>query len=54
MTELRTRLDFASTIRWLVDEIDPDAPVIRLIMDNLSVRTVQPKLTRVRGWLARS
>lgn len=36
MTERRTRLDFADTIRWLVDETYPDAPVIRLIMDNLN------------------
>jgi len=39
MTEQRTRLDFARTIRWLVDEIYPDAPVIRLVMDNLNTHT---------------
>jgi hypothetical protein len=39
MTEQRTRLDFAQTIRWLVDEVYPDAPVIRLVMDNLNTHT---------------
>jgi transposase len=36
MSEHRTRLDFAQTIRWLVDEIYPDAERIRLVMDNLN------------------
>lgn len=39
MTEQRTRLDFAQTIRWLVDEIYPEAPHIRLVMDNLNTHT---------------
>lgn len=39
MTDQRTRLDFASTIRWLVDEIYPDADVVRLVMDNLNTHT---------------
>ncbi len=39
MTEHRTRLDFAQTIRWLVDEVYPDARVIRLVMDNLNTHT---------------
>ena len=30
MTEQRTRLDFAQTIRWLVDSVYPEARVIRL------------------------
>lgn len=40
MTDRRTRLDFASTIRWLVDEVYPDARVIRLVMDNLNTHRV--------------
>ncbi len=39
LTEQRTRLDFAQTIRWLVDEVYPDARVIRLVMDNLNTHT---------------
>ena len=39
MTEQRTKLDFAQTIRWLVDEIYPEARVIRLVMDNLNTHT---------------
>jgi DDE superfamily endonuclease len=39
MTEQRTRLDFAQTMRWLVDEVYPDAQVIRLVMDNLNTHT---------------
>jgi len=39
MTERRTRLDFAQTIRWLVDEVYPDARIIRLVMDNLNTHT---------------
>jgi hypothetical protein len=36
MTTQRTRLDFARATRWLVDEVYPDASVIRLVMDNLN------------------
>jgi len=39
MTEQRTRLDFAQTIRWLVDEVYPEARVIRLVMDNLNTHS---------------
>jgi hypothetical protein len=39
MTQQRTRLDFAQTIRWLVDEVYPEARVIRLVMDNLNTHT---------------
>src|SRR5436305_10386680 len=39
MTEQRTRLDFAQTMRWLVDEVYPEAQVIRLVMDNLNTHT---------------
>jgi DDE superfamily endonuclease len=40
MTEQCTKLDFAQTIRWLVDEVYPEARVIRLVMDNLNTHTV--------------
>jgi DDE superfamily endonuclease len=39
LTEQRTRLDFAQTLRWLVDEVYPQARVIRLVMDNLNTHT---------------
>ena len=39
LTEQRTRLDFAQTLRWLVDEVYPEARVIRLVMDNLNTHT---------------
>jgi DDE superfamily endonuclease len=39
MTQQRTRLDFAQTIRWLVDEVYPQARVIRLVLDNLNTHT---------------
>jgi len=39
LTQQRTRLDFAQTIRWLVDEVYPEARVIRLVMDNLNTHT---------------
>jgi hypothetical protein len=39
LTEQRTRLDFAQTIRWLVDEVYPEARVIHLVMDNLNTHT---------------
>lgn len=39
MTDQRTRLDFAQTIRWVVDEVYPEAERIRLVMDNLNTHT---------------
>ncbi len=39
MSERRTGLDFAQTVRWLVDDVYPDARVIRLVMDNLNTHT---------------
>ena len=39
LTEQRTRLDFAQAIRWLVDEVYPEARIIRLVMDNLNTHT---------------
>lgn len=40
VTEQRTRVDFAEAIRWLVDELYPDADCIVLIMDNLNTHTL--------------
>ena len=28
--------DFAHQMRWLVDEAHPDAPVVRVVLDNLN------------------
>lgn len=39
MSEQRTKLDFAQTMRWLVDEVYPEAQMIRLVMDNLNTHT---------------
>lgn len=39
LTEQRTRLDFAQALRWLVDEVYPEARMIRLVMDNLNTHT---------------
>ena len=36
ITQQRTMQDFARQMRWLVDEDYPDAPVIRLVLDNLN------------------
>lgn len=36
MSERRTQLDCAQTLPWLVDEVYPDARLIRLVMDNLN------------------
>ena len=35
ITERRTMEDFAHQMRWLVDEAYPDAPVVRVVLDNL-------------------
>ncbi len=34
ITERRTMQDFAQQMRWLVDEAYPDAPVVRVVLDN--------------------
>jgi hypothetical protein len=39
LTEQRTKLDCAQTIRCLVDSVSPQARVIRLVMDNLNTHT---------------
>ena len=36
ITERRTMADFAHQMRWLVDEAYPDAPVVRVALDNLN------------------
>ena len=36
VTGRRTALDFARQMKWLVDQADPDAPVIRLALDNFN------------------
>ena len=36
VTERRTAKDFAAVVRWLVEEVHPDAEKIVLVMDNLN------------------
>ena len=36
ITQRRTMQDFAHQMRWLVDEAYPDAPVVRVVLDNLN------------------
>ena len=36
ITERRTMVDFAHQMRWLVDVAYPDAPVVRVVLDNLN------------------
>ena len=36
VTERRTAVDFAEVVRWLVEEVHPDAEKIVLVMDNLN------------------
>ena len=36
VTERRTMQDFAQQMRWLVDEAYPEAPVVRVVLDNLN------------------
>ena len=37
ITEQRTMQDFARQMQWLVDTAYPDAPVIRVVLDNLNI-----------------
>ena len=37
ITQRRTMQDFAHQMRWLVDVAYPDAPVIRVVLDNLNI-----------------
>ena len=36
ITERRTMQDFAHQMRWLVDQAYPNAPVVRVVLDNLN------------------
>jgi hypothetical protein len=36
ITERRTKLDFAIQLQWLVDQMYPDAQVVRVVLDNLN------------------
>ena len=36
VTERRTAKDFAEVLRWLVDDVYPDAEKVVLVMDNLN------------------
>ena len=38
-TERRTALDFAERLRWLVDELHPEARKVVLVSDNLTIHT---------------
>ena len=40
VTERRTKIDFAHVIKELVDELDPDAKKIVLVMDNLNTHKI--------------
>ena len=37
ITERRTMADFAHQMQWLVDVAYPDAPVVRVVLDNLNI-----------------
>ncbi len=39
VTRRRTKEDFAKALRYLVDELYPEAPVIELVLDNLNTHT---------------
>ena len=39
MTEHRTKIDYAHCIRWLVDEVYPQADCVRIVQDNLNTHT---------------
>ena len=42
ITKRRTMEDFAHRMRWLVDEAYPDAPVVRVVLDNLNTHRMAP------------
>jgi hypothetical protein len=39
VTERRTAKDFAEVVRWLVEDIHPDAERVVLVLDNLNTHT---------------
>ncbi len=40
VTEQRTKKDFAAVVRWLVEDLHPDAAAVVLVMDNLNTHTL--------------
>ena len=40
VTERRTKADFAAQMKVLCDDWDPDAEVIRVVLDNLNTHTI--------------
>jgi hypothetical protein len=40
VTERRTAQDFAHQVKWLVDEVYPEAEVVRVVLDNLNTHRV--------------
>ena len=40
VTERRTKLDFAEQMKYLCDELYPDADVVRVVLDNLNTHTM--------------
>ncbi len=36
VTQRRTAVDFARAVRWLLEEVHPDAERVVLVMDNLN------------------
>jgi len=40
VTERRTATDFAEVVRWLVEEVHPDAEKVVLVLDNLNTHKV--------------
>jgi DDE superfamily endonuclease len=40
VTQRRTAVDFAEVVRWLVEEVHPDAKRVVLVMDNLNTHKV--------------
>ena len=40
VTERRTAVDFAEVLRWLVEDVHPEAEKVVLVMDNLNTHTL--------------
>ena len=40
ITQRRTKQDWAYSMKWLVDEVYPDAELIRIVQDNLNTHTI--------------
>ena len=39
MTEQRTKIDYAHAIRWLVEQVYPQADCVHIVQDNLNTHT---------------